>query len=70
MKIEYAGTNTLFHLSNGITISYYNENYPLVFFSGIKEIGRYNLAASRYTAEEIVNFADQVNSDTLVDYFV
>ena len=69
MKTEYTGTNTLYHLSNSITISFYNENTPLVFFSGIREVGRYNLAASIYTAEEVVKFAEQVSFDKLIDFF-
>ena len=69
MKKEYASSNTLYHLSNGITISFFNEYTPLVFFCGIKEIGRYNLAASIFTADEIINMAEKISYTDLVNFF-
>ncbi len=69
MKIEYAGANTLYHLKNGVTISFFNEHTPLVFLRGIKEIGRYNLAASNFTAREVIDFAKQVSFDKLIEFF-
>ena len=67
-KIEYLPVGGMaYHLENGITVYYYNENTPLLFKIGLHEIGRLLSINAPYI--DIIRFAAQVTVEDIKAYF-
>jgi len=67
-KIEYLPMGeTAYHLDNGVTVYYYNEETPLLFKKGLQEIGR--LLSTNTPYIDIIRFAAQVTAKDIEDYF-
>ncbi len=67
-KIEYLPAGEIaYHLDNGITVHYYNEDTPLLFKRGLHEIGR--LLSTNTPHIDIIHFAAKVTAKDIEDYF-
>lgn len=67
-QIEYLPFGeTAYHLSNGVTVYYYNEDTPLLFKKGLHEIGR--LLSPDMPYIDIIHFAAKVTAEDIEAYF-
>ena len=67
-KIEYLPMGEIaYHLDNGVTVYYYNEETPLLFKRGLHEIGR--LLSTNTPYIDIIHFAAKVTAEDIEDYF-
>lgn len=67
-QIEYLPFGeTAYHLDNGVTVYYYNEDTPLLFKKGLHEIGR--LLSTNTPYIDIIRFAAQVTAEDIKAYF-
>ena len=67
-KVEYLPMGEVaYHLENGITVYYYNENTPLLFKKGLLEIGRLLSINTPYM--DIIRSAAQVTAEDIISYF-
>ena len=68
MKTEYLPFGgTAYHLDNGVTVYYYNEETPLLFKKGLHEIGR--LLPTNTPSIDLIHFAAKVTAKDIEDYF-
>lgn len=67
-QIEYLPLGEIaYHLDNGVTVYYYNEETPLLFKKGLHEIGR--LLSTNTPYIDIIHFAAKVTAEDIEDYF-
>ena len=67
-KTEYLPMGEIaYHLDNGVTVYYYNEETPLLFKRGLHEIGR--LLSTNTPHIDIIHFAAKVTAKDIEDYF-
>ena len=67
-KIEYLQNGeVVYHLNNGLTVHYYNEDTPLLFKEGLREIGR--LLSTSIPYIDIIHFATKVTAEDIKAYF-
>ncbi len=68
MKTEYLPMGEIaFHLDNGVTVYYYNEETPLLFKKGLQEIGR--LLSTSTPHIDLIHFAAKVTAEDIEAYF-
>ena len=67
-QVEYLPMGEVaYHLENGLTVYYYNEDTPLLFKKGLHEIGR--LLSTNTPYIDIIHFAAQVTAEDIKAYF-
>ena len=67
-KIEYLPFGEIaYHLDNGVTVYYYNEDTPLLFKKGLHEIGR--LLSTDTPSIDLIHFAAKVTAEDIISYF-
>ena len=67
-KIEYLPMGEIaYHLANGVTVYYYNEETPLLFKKGLHEIGR--LLSTDTPSIDLIHFAAEVTAEDIEAYF-
>ena len=66
-KVEYLPMGEVaYHLENGLTVYYYNEDTPLLFKQGLREVGRLLL---NVPCMDTIRFADQAPAENVIAYF-
>ena len=67
-KVEYLPMGEVaYHLENGLTVYYYNEDTPLLFKQGLREVGR--LLLLNVPCMDTIRFADQAPAENVIAYF-
>ena len=67
-KLEYLPNGEVaYHLNNGLTVYYYNEDTPLLFKKGLREVGR--LLLLNVPCMDTINGADEASADNIIAYF-